>query len=74
VEVPAKLLEHLAKDGVVGDVANFVPPIVRVLENGNYIIRGAKVTDDEMLRQMNIPDHETCVEIARSVVAVLVRS
>jgi hypothetical protein len=74
VEVPAKLMVHLAKDGVVGDVANIVPPIVHVLDNGNYIVRGKKITDRETLGQMNIPDHETCVEVARSAVAAFVRS
>jgi hypothetical protein len=74
VEVPAKLMVHLAKDGISGEVANFVPPIVHVLGNGNYIVRGKKVTDHEALGQMNIPDHETCVEVSRSAVAALVRS
>jgi len=74
VEVPAKLMVHLAKDGVVGEVANFRPPIVHVLHNGNYIVRGKKVTDPETLGQMSIPDHETCVEVSQSSVAALVRS
>jgi len=74
VEVPAKLMAHLAKDGIVGEVASFLPPIVHVLRNGNYIVRGKKVTDHEALGQMNIPDHETCVEVSRSAVAALVRS
>lgn len=72
VEVPAALMGHLAKDGLSGDVVNLVPPIMHVLENGNYIIKGLRVTDPEALRQMNIPDHETCVEIARSAIAALV--
>ena len=74
VEVPAKLMVHLAKDGVLGEVANFMPPIVHVLHNSNYIVRGKKVTDPETLGQMSIPDHETCVEVSRSSVAALVRS
>ena len=74
VEVPAKLMVHLAKDGVIGDVMNFIPPIVHVLDNGNYIVRGKRVTDREALGQMSIPDHETCVEVSRSAVAALVRS
>src|SRR5215213_6357847 len=52
VEVPAKLMVHLAKDGVIGDVVNFMPPIVHVLDNGNYIVRGRRVTDREALGQM----------------------
>lgn len=74
VEVPAKLMVHLAKDGVIGDVMNSIPPIVHVLDNGNYIVRGKRVTDREALDQMSIPDHETCVEVSRSAVAALVRS
>jgi hypothetical protein len=71
VEVPARLLTHLARDGVDGDVANLVPPIVHVKPNGNYIVRGARVTDAPTLAQMNIPDHETCVTITRQAVLAL---
>jgi hypothetical protein len=74
VEVPPELMVHLAKAGIVGDVVNLIPPIVHVAQNGNYIIRGRKVTDQEMLDQMNIPDHETCVEITRSAAVALVGS
>ena len=49
VEVPATLMTHLAKDGLSGDVVNFVPPIVYIAENGNYIIKGLRVTDTEAL-------------------------
>ncbi len=72
VEVPAALMAHLAKDGLSGDVVNLVPPIVYIAENGNYIIKGLRVTNTEALRQMNIPDHETCVEVARSAIVALV--
>lgn len=72
VEVPAALMAHLAKDGLSGGVVNLVPPIVHVTENGNYIIKGSRVTDPEALGQTNIPDHETCVEISRSAITALV--
>jgi len=72
VEVPAALMAHLAKDGLSGDVVNLVPPIVHIAENGNYIIKGSRVTDPEALGQMDIPDHETCVEVARSAIIALV--
>lgn len=72
VEVPAALMAHLAKDGLSGDVVNLVPPIVHITENGNYIIKGLRVTDTEALGQMNIPDHETCVELSRSAIVALV--
>ncbi|MGH3856127.1 MAG: hypothetical protein ACRDR6_22090 [Pseudonocardiaceae bacterium] len=72
VEVPATLMTHLAKDGLSGDVVNLTPPIVHITENGNYIIKGWRVTDPEALGQMTIPDHETCVEVSRSAIAALV--
>ncbi|MDQ3988505.1 MAG: hypothetical protein M3291_04785, partial [Actinomycetota bacterium] len=55
VEVPAKLMAHLAKDGLADEVVNLIPPIVHVTRNGNYIILGKRVTDREALGQMNIP-------------------
>jgi hypothetical protein len=72
VEVPPGLFAHLSNDGLDGDVHNFVPPIMRVLENGNYIIQGKQVSDTEALGQMDIPDRETCVEVSKSAVAALV--
>jgi hypothetical protein len=72
VEVPATLMTHLAKDGLNGDVVNVVPPIVHITANGNYIVKGSRVTDTEALGQMTIPDHETCVEISRSAIMALV--
>ena len=74
VEVPAKLMTHLAKDGVTGDVVNLIPPIVQVAENGHYIVEGKRVIDQEALGVMNMPDHETCVEVSRSAVVALVGS
>jgi hypothetical protein len=72
VEVPSSLMKHLRADGLSGEVVNVVPPIVRVLDNGHYLVQGKRVTDTEALGQMDIPDHETCVEITRSAVAALV--
>ena len=72
VEVPTALMAHLTKDGLSGDVVNLVPPIVHVAANGNYIMRGKRVTDLEALGQMTIPDHETCVEVSRSAIMALV--
>ncbi len=71
VEVPATLMAHLAEDGLSGDVVNIVPPIVYITENGNYIVKGSRVTDTEALGQMKIPDHETCVEVSRSAIVAL---
>jgi hypothetical protein len=72
VEVPATLMAHLAKDGLSGDVVNIAPPIMHVAANGNYIIKGWRVTDTEALGQISIPDHETCVEVSRSAIAALI--
>lgn len=72
VEVPATLMAHLAKDGLSGEVVNFGPPIVHIAENGNYILKGVRVTDTEALGRMTIPDHETCVEVSRSAIVELV--
>lgn len=74
VEVPPKLMVHLVKDGLAGDVVNLIPPIVLAAQNGNNIILGKRVTDPEALHRMDIPDHENCVEVSRSAVAALVGS
>jgi hypothetical protein len=66
VEVPAKLLNHLAKDGFDGAVTNLVPPIVHVTAEGHYIVQGERVSDPSALGQMDLPDHETCVEVPRA--------
>lgn len=71
VEVPAKLMTHLVKDGVDGAVTHLVPPIVYVKENGNYVVRGPRVTDAEALTQMAIPDHETCVVVDKHAMLAL---
>jgi hypothetical protein len=72
VEVPAKLMTHLAKDGLSGKVVNVVPPIVTVTAEGNYIVQGARVLDAETLGQMDLPEHETCVEVTRPAMVGLV--
>lgn len=64
-------MRDLAKDGLEGDVVNLIPPMVHIAETGNYIVRGKKVTDQETLGQMDIPDHETCVEISRAAMSAL---
>jgi hypothetical protein len=71
VEIPATLLDHLALDGLDGAVTNIAPPISGVTDNGNYIIRGKRVTDTDTLSQMNIPDHETCIQITKSAVLTM---
>jgi hypothetical protein len=72
VEVPSGLMTHLSEDGLSGEVVNAVPPIVRVMDTGHYLVQGKRVTDPKTLGHMDIPDHETCVEVTRSAVAALV--
>jgi hypothetical protein len=72
VEVPARLMAHLTKDGLAGGVVNHEPPIVLVKENGNLIIQGIRVTDPDALAEMDVPDHETCVEVSKVRMKVLV--
>jgi hypothetical protein len=72
VEVYARLMKHLAKDGLAGEVVNERYPIVHICENGNYVLKGRRVIDPEVLAKMSIPDHETAIEVSRSVMAALV--
>jgi hypothetical protein len=71
VEIPPALLAYLVNDGLDGPVTNLVPPIVEVTSNGNYIVRGKRVTDPETLGQMRIPEHESCMHVTKSSVAAL---
>ncbi|MBV8890443.1 MAG: hypothetical protein JO266_00430 [Acidobacteria bacterium] len=72
VEVPAALLTYLALDGLRGEVITMVPPIVAVTPSGHYIIQGRQVTDTQVLSQMSIPEHETCVQVTKSAMLTLV--
>jgi hypothetical protein len=71
VEVYARLLKHLAKDGVLGTVARHKAPIVRVMGNGNYVIQGARLVDEDARRQMAMPDHEDAVELPKAALTSL---
>lgn len=59
VEVPARLLDHLEPGAGLGAV-------LRDTGRGSFIVSGAPVTDVEALSQMDIPGHETCVEISKA--------
>lgn len=73
VEVYARLMTHLAKDGLGGEVTREVYPIVHVRENGRYILRGKLIVDAKALVQMGIPDHETAIEVPKDAMAELVK-
>lgn len=72
VEVPARLMIHLSKDGLEGEITKPMPPIVHVKEDGNYIVQGMRITDPAVLKQMHIPGNETCVAVERVAMAALV--
>jgi hypothetical protein len=71
VEIYARLMTHLAKDGLSGVVTSWTSPIVHVKENGNLIIQGKRVTDPEALAEMKIPDHEDVVEVNKAAIEAL---
>ncbi|MCD0452487.1 hypothetical protein LO762_25360 [Actinocorallia sp. API 0066] len=71
VEIYAMLLANLAKDGIFGVVRNMRAPIVHVLPNGNYIVRGRRLTDPDAREQMSMPDHEDAIEVPKAVLAAL---
>ncbi len=43
VEIYARLMAHLAEDGLSGVVTSWTPPIVHVKENGNLVIQGKRL-------------------------------
>lgn len=59
VEIPKKLLRHLQGR----------PPLAVALHDtgrDSYLLSGTPVTDTEALAQMDIPGHETCVEVGQA--------
>jgi hypothetical protein len=73
VEVYSRLLSHLEKDGLSGEVTTETYPIVHITEDGTYVLQGKHLADVDALAQMDIPSHETAIEIPRSVMAELVK-
>lgn len=71
VEIYARLLPHLAKDGLHGTVTSWAPPIVHVMEDGNYVIQGKRVSDQPVLSEMAIPAGEDCVEVSKAALRAL---
>jgi hypothetical protein len=62
VEIPQRLLAYLEKDTYLG---------ARLVDSGRggFTLSGAPVTDIEALSQMDIPGHETCVEVTKEKVS-----
>jgi hypothetical protein len=71
IEIPPGLMHFLSLDGLNGDIVRLIDPIVDRMPNGNYVVRGERVTDPDTLRQMNIPNYETCVHVTKPAVAAL---
>lgn len=71
VEVYARLMSHLAKDGKSGVITCWIPPIVHVRDNGNLVIQGQRLADSQLFVQMNIPDYEDVVEVDTAAVEAL---
>jgi hypothetical protein len=59
VEIPQRLLKHLQDGTYLG---------VELIDSGRggFTLSGKPVTDAEALSQMDIPGHETCVEVLRN--------
>ncbi len=58
VEIPTKLLGYLEPRTQLGSS-------LQAAEHDTCVVSGAAVTDTEALAQMEIPDHETCVEVGK---------
>lgn len=58
VEIPKKLLGYLEPGMLLGSP-------LRATAHETWVVSGAAVTDTEALAQMDIPDHETCVEVGK---------
>lgn len=59
VEIPKRLLTHLEPGTCLGTVLHDTG-------RSSFIVSGAPVTDVEALSQMDIPSHETCVEVPKA--------
>ena len=58
VEIPQRLLGYLQPATRLGAV-------LADTGRGSFILTGQPVTDTEALAQMNIPTHETCIEVSK---------
>lgn len=57
VEIPHRLLAFV-------EPGTFVGAVLDDTGRGSFTLSGMPVTDGEALSQMDIPGHETCVEVA----------
>ncbi|GAA4878865.1 hypothetical protein [Saccharopolyspora cebuensis] len=59
VEIPHRLLGHVEKGKCLGAHLDDTG-------RGSFLLSGEPVTDPEALNQMDVPGHETCVEVPTS--------
>lgn len=58
VEIPYRLLTH-------AEPGTYLGALMADTGRGSFILSGQPVTDVEALSQMDIPGHETCIEIPK---------
>ena len=61
-------LTFLGKD-TIGDGS----PTLYATDRDTYVVQGWQVTDPEALAHMDIPGHETCVEVPRALMTYVPR-
>lgn len=59
VEIPMCLLEYVEANTTLAVTLTST-------EQGTYVVSGAAVSDIEALGQMDIPGHETCIEVGKT--------
>ena len=58
VEIPMSLLEYVEANTTLAVV-------LASTGQGTYVVSGAVVSDAQVLAQMDIPGHETCIEVGK---------
>jgi hypothetical protein len=63
VEVTTRLMSYLSESELTNTEDTELPLIIRTGRD-TYVIKGRRVTDAEALAQLNMPDHETAIEVS----------
>jgi hypothetical protein len=58
VEIPHRLLQYVQPGTYVG-------ALMADTGRGSFVLSGQAISDEEVLSQMGIPGHETCVEVLK---------
>lgn len=58
VEIPQRLLAYL-------EPGTYLGAMLEDTGRGSFVLTGMPVIDPEALAQMDVPGHETCVEVAK---------